>query len=169
MQIGTHSLCAAAAWIWLYRSGAVPETVSVGLWGGIPLAVLGGALPDIDHPRSWLGRRLSLIAVPLAALIGHRGLSHSLLAVVGLGLLWEKLRLDAVLAASAMPSAGLLLPLLTGYLSHVLADALTPAGVPLLWPWRRRFGAPLVRTGGVVEWLLGFTLAGFTAMSMLRP
>ena len=29
--------------------------------------------------------------------------------------------------------------------------ALTPAGVPLLWPWKRRFGLPLCATGGAAE------------------
>lgn len=30
-----------------------------------------------------------------------------------------------------------------GYLSHILADMLTPAGVPLLWPCRWRFRLPI--------------------------
>jgi inner membrane protein len=50
-----------------------------------------------------------------------------------------------------------------GYLSHVaLADALTIAGVPLLWPWRKKFHLlprPLrIRTGGLVEQLIGLVL-----------
>jgi membrane-bound metal-dependent hydrolase YbcI (DUF457 family) len=32
-----------------------------------------------------------------------------------------------------------------GYLSHILADMLTPAGVPLLWPCRWRFRLPSSR------------------------
>jgi inner membrane protein len=31
-----------------------------------------------------------------------------------------------------------------GYLSHILADMLTPAGVPLLWPCRWRFRLPIL-------------------------
>lgn len=34
--------------------------------------------------------------------------------------------------------------LVLGYLSHILADMITPAGVPLLWPCRWRFRLPLL-------------------------
>jgi inner membrane protein len=47
---------------------------------------------------------------------------------------------------------------LLGYLSHLLADALTISGMPLLWPWRTRaYGLPKavrLRTGGRVEYAL---------------
>jgi inner membrane protein len=47
---------------------------------------------------------------------------------------------------------------LLGYLSHLLADALTISGVSLLWPWRTRaYGVPRalrLRTGGRVEYAL---------------
>jgi inner membrane protein len=40
-----------------------------------------------------------------------------------------------------------------GYLSHILADMLTPAGVPLLWPCRWRFRLPILapRKGNQLE------------------
>ncbi|MHB8295375.1 MAG: metal-dependent hydrolase [Acidimicrobiales bacterium] len=38
-----------------------------------------------------------------------------------------------------------------GMSSHLLTDALTHGGVPLLWPWKRRFGLALVRTGHIGE------------------
>ncbi|STW30033.1 inner membrane protein [Klebsiella michiganensis] len=43
--------------------------------------------------------------------------------------------------------------LVLGYLSHILADMLTPAGVPLLWPCRWRFRLPLLapRKGNQLE------------------
>ena len=42
--------------------------------------------------------------------------------------------------ANARSCAGMVL----GYLSHILADMLTPAGVPLLWPCRWRFRLPIL-------------------------
>lgn len=33
-----------------------------------------------------------------------------------------------------------------GYLSHLLADMLTPSGIPLFWPYRKRFRIPLINT-----------------------
>jgi inner membrane protein len=43
-----------------------------------------------------------------------------------------------------------------GYLSHILADMLTPAGVPLLWPCRWRFRLPILapRKGNQLERLV---------------
>ncbi|MBN1284539.1 MAG: metal-dependent hydrolase [Anaerolineae bacterium] len=39
-----------------------------------------------------------------------------------------------------------------GVVAHLLADALTITGVPLLWPLvKRRVGLPIMRTGGRLE------------------
>ena len=87
-----------------------------------------------------------MISVPLSAIVGHRGVTHSLLAVavlvVGLIYLGD---------GAASP---IVAPLVVGYLSHLVGDAITAGGIPALWPWRRQFGMALFRTGGIVE--LGF-------------
>lgn len=50
-----------------------------------------------------------------------------------------------------------------GYLSHIVADMLTPAGVPLLWPCRWRFRLPLLRSqkGNQLERALCLALVGY--------
>jgi membrane-bound metal-dependent hydrolase YbcI (DUF457 family) len=55
----------------------------------LPLALvgIGSLIPDIDHPQSWVGLRLPVISRPLVAMAGHRGITHSLLAVIVCGLL----------------------------------------------------------------------------------
>ncbi|SPW32689.1 Inner membrane protein ydjM [Edwardsiella tarda] len=54
--------------------------------------------------------------------------------------------------------------MIIGYLSHLLADMLTPAGVPLLWPIRWRFRLPLLvtRQGNQLERVLCLALVGFS-------
>jgi len=47
-------------------------------------AVIGSLLPDVDHPQSWVGRRTRPISTALAATLGHRGVTHSALALIGL-------------------------------------------------------------------------------------
>lgn len=152
MMVVSHVVLGVSAWALAQRAGLVvplgPE--------GAAAAALGALLPDIDHPSSWLGRRLWPISKPISMVLGHRGLTHSLLAVTG-GL--------AVLML-AEPGRGLVRlaePLALGYLSHLAADALTPAGVPLLWPWKQRFGVGLCPTGGVMEWLVVAAVAAATA------
>jgi len=105
------------------------------------LAALGALLPDIDHPGSWIGRRFKLIAWPVTIVFGHRGITHSLLATAAV----SAALLTQVAAAWTVP-IGL------GYLSHLLADYLTPAGIPLLYPSRKAFHCPTpIRTGGPGE------------------
>ena len=151
MMVGSHVVVAASAWILAQRAGLAaplgPE--------GVAAAALGALLPDIDHPSSWIGRRLWPISKPLSMVIGHRGLTHSLLAVMaGLAVL--------VLMEPGRGLARLAEPLALGYLSHLAADALTPSGVPLLWPLKQRFGIGLCSTGGIVEWMVVAALAATT-------
>ncbi|KRW83721.1 metal-dependent hydrolase [Marinobacter sp. P4B1] len=112
--------------------------------GGLIAVVLGSLLPDIDHPKSWLGRRLIFISGPLSLLIGHRGITHSLIATIALvvALLWWG-QLGGYLVAS----------LCIGYLGHLAGDFLTKGGIPVFWPIKRRFAMPIFSTGGVIEFL----------------
>ena len=50
-----------------------------------------------------------------------------------------------------------------GYLSHILADMLTPAGVPLLWPCRWRFRLPILvpQKGNQLERVLCMALFAY--------
>lgn len=136
MMAGSHVIAGAALW-------AVTAKLTGGIAVDVPAlaaAALGALLPDIDHPKSWAGRKLKIISVPLAYVVGHRGVTHSLVAVLAGMAALVTLGLDWVAA-----------PLVIGYLSHLAADGLTPSGVPLLWPLKRRFSLNLCRTGSMGE------------------
>lgn len=131
----SHVVVGGALWWGVAQATGQPtEPAALGL------AALGSLLPDIDHPQSWAGKRLALVSIPLAALIGHRGVTHSLIAVAGFVALLAGLGVNHLAA-----------PLAVGYLAHLLADALTVSGVPLLWPSRRPYGLRLIRTGSLAE------------------
>ena len=107
----------------------------------LALAVAGSLLPDVDHPNSWIGRRSRPISTAIAAALGHRGLTHSAVAVAGLiALLLHAGCRQAEVSALAV-----------GYLSHLAADMLTPRGLRLAWPLRKTWGLPLCRTGSPTE------------------
>jgi inner membrane protein len=56
-----------------------------------------------------------------------------------------------------------------GYLSHLLGDWMTNSGVPLLWPSKRRFVAPLkICTGDLREYVLAFAMYGWSVMDCVR-
>jgi inner membrane protein len=113
---------------------------------GMAVAVSASAarLCDWDHPKSAISRDAPVAGWLVHRLFGHRGATHSALAVVVAALPY--------LATRAAPWLLLAGPL--GIASHVLADALTHQGIPLWWPVRRRVGFRLIRTGGVGEWLV---------------
>lgn len=93
-------------------------------------AMIGSVLPDIDHPKSYLGRRLPFISKPLFHAFGHRTITHSLLFL-------------CIITASLMKTnTSVGIGIFFGILSHLLADMLTPfsKGVALFYPVRKRFG-----------------------------
>ncbi|SFV06998.1 metal-dependent hydrolase [Alicyclobacillus macrosporangiidus] len=57
--------------------------------------------------------------------------------------------------------------LIVGYTLHLVADAVA-GGVPLLWPWGRRFGIRWVHTGGIVDSIIGgVAFLGFVVLAVV--
>ncbi|QLI80152.1 metal-dependent hydrolase [Chitinibacter fontanus] len=108
----------------------------------VALAGAAGLLPDLDHPKSTFGRIVPYISIPLAAILGHRGFTHSLLMVASMVYL---------LLTYHQQHNWPVLPLVVGYLSHLIGDMLTPSGVPLLWPVRQKFSLNLFKSDGWME------------------
>ncbi|RDV80750.1 metal-dependent hydrolase [Ammonifex thiophilus] len=137
----THFLAGAALGIAL-SSGHDPKALALSAF----VAGVAALLPDLDDPRSFLGRKAWPVSAGLKLAAGHRGAMHSLAAaLVASAVLGFFLR-------SPVPEAFYLL--LAGYLSHLLLDTLNPAGVPWLWPLKFRFRVPVVEVGSAVERLV---------------
>ena len=141
MQARNH-IPFAMSWWWVYCLSTDQPIEAVGTM----VAAMGGLLPDIDRPKSALGRRIPFISIPLSYLVGHRGVTHSLMAVVVMLILLP-------IAAFTMDTriALLVAPVCLGYLSHIAGDAMTPSGVPLLWPKRKRYTLNLFKTTSLLE------------------
>jgi len=122
------------------------------------LVAAGALLPDIDHPKSWVGRRMRPISTAIAATFSHRGITHSAIAVIGL----------TALLFHAGYRNGHVSALAVGYLSHLAADMLTPNGLRLAWPLRTTWRFPLCRTGSGMEQVIVMTLACGGAWCLLR-
>lgn len=153
-----HIIFALASAIFAKRAELTPVMAGADWWHLVPAALLTCLLPDIDHPKSVLGQRLNWLSHPIARTFGHRGFTHSLLAIaVSLWLCQLNVPADGVLPADVLQGMAL------GYLSHIVADMLTPAGVPLLWPCRWRFRLPLLNSqkGNQLERALCLALVGY--------
>jgi len=153
-----HIIFAIASAIFAKRAELTPVLAQADWWHLVPSALLTCLLPDIDHPKSLLGQRLRWLSHPIARACGHRGFTHSLLAIAA-GLWLFQINLPQ---SSPIPP-DVLQGLTLGYLSHIVADMLTPAGVPLLWPCRWRFRLPILRSqkGNQLERALCLGLGGY--------
>jgi inner membrane protein len=100
------------------------------LWLGRPdLALVGGGamlwlstLPDVDHRLPGISHRGPTHTLAFALLVGGVGAG----AGVGLATVLDGGRTTLVAFGFGIGTLGIL--------AHLLADALTPAGVPVLWP-----------------------------------
>ncbi|AFI90224.1 metal-dependent hydrolase [Pectobacterium parmentieri] len=136
-----HLLFSVACAILAKKVELSPALATGDWWHIIPGALLTALLPDIDHPKSVLGQRLKWLSTPIARLFGHRGFTHSLLAIAtGIFFIQTRLPPSWPIPTDAYHA------MIVGYLSHILADMLTPSGVPLLWPCRWRFRLPILNS-----------------------
>ncbi|OZI14460.1 hypothetical protein CE195_08555 [Sodalis-like symbiont of Philaenus spumarius] len=135
-----HFIFASTSTILAKKMALTPALAEGDWWHIVAGGLLTCLLPDIDHPKSVLGQRLTWLSAPIARLCGHRGFTHSLLAIMA-GMLLFTLRLppQSIIPLDAFHA------MIIGSLSQITADILTPAGVPLLWPYRWRFRVPLLR------------------------
>lgn len=110
---------------------------------------LGSLLPDIDEPKSKVGRKVPVLSHGIKLFFGHRGITHTLLA----SFLVSCLLLYFLKAFPSSIATGLTL----GYLFHILEDSFSPDGVPLFYPLTKKhfgihlFRFHLYRTGGFRE------------------
>ena len=154
MMARSHVIVGLATWIATAPLLHLPSLDPVYL----SLVVGGSLLPDIDHPKSWVGRRTRPISTAIAATFSHRGITHSAIAVIGL----------TMLLLHVGYRRGGVSALVIGYLSHLAADMLTPRGLRLAWPLRRTWGLPLCRTDSAMEPVIVTAMAGGVAWWLLR-
>ena len=123
-----------------------PAGAALVLAGRPALALVGGGvmlwlsmLPDADHRIPGLTHRGSTHTLAFAALVGAVGAG----AGAGLAVVVDGGRATLVPFGFALGAGAVL--------AHLLADALTPAGVPLLWPLSgRSFSLSLTRADNTV-------------------
>jgi len=156
MTARTHDLAAFTALVIAFVH--VPEVPSV----SVPTLILafganflGGLLPDIDQPTSdfWDNFRLGpfVAKVVCPALGGHRHISHSFLGIGAFALLshWLLEWVAQVVLLDLNPEL-IWYAFMIGIGSHIIMDMPTKLGVPLLWPWKFKFGIPPFKSWRVV-------------------
>ena len=166
MTAPTHILTGLASIVVLGRAtGITPDSV------GLLALIVGTLAPDIDGNGSitrpgtilrqllgrGIGRILDAVFEILAALVnlmfGHRGFIHSPAVAI------------ALMLAAVFTTSESLFWFGAGYLTHILGDAMTPAGVPLLSPLsNRRFALGWMKTGSGREGAVAVALLLFVCV-----
>lgn len=131
-----------------YVPGSVDNIVTASV-----LSMLGALLPDLDSPQSSFGRLIPLLSKPLHSMLGHRTITHSLLAVI---LLYSVLTSSPQWHTWADA-------ICIGYFSHIIGDMLIGTnGVALFWPLKQKISLnPLrMQVAGAGEYLVFNLLVG---------
>ena len=136
------------------------------------MVALGALLPDIDNAQSSIGHKFGWISKEIQHIAGHRTIFHSLLglllgSLLALGVEQLVILLLAqrgfIFPAQFVEKSHLVLvAVLVGCILHIAADGLTEGGVPLLWPYHKRFGFPpnphwRFRTGDWPEYVIVYS------------
>jgi inner membrane protein len=140
MMVQGHIMIGAAVYIakryfygdsWYMAPGIVIESLCV---------FLGLLLPDVDHPSSTIGKRVKWLSYPVWAFFGHRGITHSFIFPL------------LIVFAGHYYNIALMQWVALGVILHLLGDFLTPSGIPLLYPLKTSYRAPItIPTNGIGE------------------
>lgn len=132
MIIGAGSVIAANYFTRIFPFEPVPFALATSA------AIVGALLPDIDQNNSTIRQKTGTArghgplgcfgwvgGIFAAVLGGHRGFTHTLVALVLLSVALQQINRGWQFYD---------ITFLVGYASHIISDMLTEGGVPLLWP-----------------------------------
>ncbi len=88
----------------------------------ILIIMLFSIFPDIDIPKSKIGKKNKLISGIINFIFGHRGIIHTIYLPLILFIVFYNLNIEIGIA------------ILLGYLSHLFMDAITKTGINPLYP-----------------------------------
>ena len=173
----THAAAGALA-------GAAVGRALGGEWHALAGAVVGaaaGLLPDIDHPGSLAGQKVPFLPGLLAALAGHRTVTHTVWFCGGLAILSAGLAAFAAAYLQAVFSGWSAVLLVgaaafAGVLTHLTLDACTRSGVepfaPLTLPGKlarlNQVSGPVVTGTGLIEGPLAFLMFSLLVKTLWR-
>ncbi|MCV2526163.1 MAG: metal-dependent hydrolase [Candidatus Lightella neohaematopini] len=135
-------ICFAISNIILIKKTKLIYFITSGDWWHVILGSLATCLlPDIDHPKSFIGKRFKWLSIPIYKLFGHRSLTHSLLLII--------IMMIYISISKINVPIDVIYAMVIGYISHIIADMLTPAGIPLFWPYSKKFSIPIIKKSNI--------------------
>lgn len=135
---------AAALTTSVFFPAASPLSVAAALTAG----VVGGLVPDVDHPKSTINHELKVTGKIVSFFFSHRGFFHTPFLYLLLGML--------VYLGHPMGIVRLIsVAFFAGITSHLLLDCLNPTGIPVLYPLsKKKYSLLKIHTGGMGDSLV---------------
>ncbi len=97
--------------------------------------IFSSLLPDIDHPKSWIGKAFYPLAKYLDTNFGHRTITHSLTVFLPLFIFCCFFELNLLNHWISKTDMNFSLIFCFAYLSHLILDMLTIQGIPFFYPF----------------------------------
>ncbi|HEC91716.1 MAG TPA: metal-dependent hydrolase [Candidatus Atribacteria bacterium] len=128
----------------------------------LALSSIASLLPDIDTPKSAIGRIFPFLSIPIEHKFGHRQITHS----------WIFIALCMILFLPFLFFKKFLIysSIILGVISHILIDMANPSGVPFFYPYYARFVFPenkssRIEVGSKKEFILLAVLIFITTLT----
>src|SRR3989338_6489077 len=118
------------------------------------IVLAGSVLPNIDHPKSRIGKKIKIIGF----LFEHSGFFHSLLF----------LALISLVLTMFFRDNHFVLPLIIGYSSHLFLDCFNHKGIMPFYPFSRIRARGFIKTGSLTETILFVFLIITDALLLLN-
>jgi inner membrane protein len=112
-------------------------------WTIILFAILGAVIPDIDHPKSVIGKIFYFISAPIERKYGHRTVTHSFIGWAVFTIIFAFLILFGIWILDIVWKLGFgywnlaprwIASFSISYMSHLILDMFNRRGSQLFWP-----------------------------------
>jgi len=172
----THQLIGVTAglatYLYVFPAHYSPATFGTALVA----AHFAALLPDIDQPASTIWRSLPggrIAGEVVNPFLQHRNITHSILGAVLVG--WGLHELFRYFPAYwGVNAHQVWIVAMVAYISHLIADAVTVEGIPVLFPHQRMYGFPpnpfaalRIETGHWFENLIVFPLVNLVLLGLV--
>jgi inner membrane protein len=117
---------------------------------------IGSLLPDIDKKGSKANKNIPLVGRMVSSVFKHRGIFHSIFVPIAL-----------LLALVYIDAFDYALPLIIGYMSHLLIDSITKEGVNFIHPISQLRVKGFVETGSILETIIFIGLSVVIVMLLI--
>ena len=112
---------------------------------------LGSALPDIDHPGSFLARKLNIFGKLISKIFSHRGFTHSIIFIISLILIKNIGKTFFDYPDSQLFEYGFL-GIIVGSSMHIFMDLFVGNGTKLFFPlYNKKVYIAKMKSGTKIE------------------